>query len=247
MRAYRSPLRLFVFGMIGVALILAAVDVMFGHWLSTPPDSNNGVLSTRGQAQQRGDIVWGAGMVGIGTLLVGGSVVELVRRRPVVEVSQEGVTVAIGSHEADVSIPWDNVRSVTTDVEADPYDGSRRNQLVVDVYDRAGIPEDPIGAHWEGDALKIDANDWSKSVTEIALSAQGALGHHRRVAEITAMGPPSLTWDTTVDQPPIPPDPAPVSGEATSEPHVDDVGTAVDLDEVQVDRPEASDQAEADE
>lgn len=196
MRAYRSPLRLFVFGMIGVALVLASVDIMFGHWLSTPPEENNGVLTTRGQAQQRGDIIWGAAMVGMGTLLVGGSVVELVRRRPVAEVRPDELMVAIGPHESDVVIPWENVRSVTSDTMLDPYDGSEREVLLIDVFERDGLPGEPIGAAWHGLELRVDAHDWSKRVTDIALSAQGALGHHRRVEEIKQMGPPSVTWET---------------------------------------------------
>lgn len=196
MRAYRSPLRLFAFGMIGVTLVLASVDIMFGHWLSTPPDENNGVLTTRGQAQQRGDIIWGAAMVGMGTLLVGGAVVELVRRRPVAEVRQDAIMVAIGPHESDVVIPWTNVRAVSSDTAMDPYDGSEREFLVIDVLDRSGIPDEPIGAEWRGLELRVDAHDWSKRVTEVALSAQGALGHHRRVEEIKQMGPPSVTWQT---------------------------------------------------
>lgn len=198
MRAYRSPLRLFVFGMIGVILILAAVDVMFGHWLSTAPESNDGALSTRGQAQQRGDIVWGAAMIGIGTLLVGGAVVELVRRRSVAEVSQEGLTVAIGPHETPVFIPWGAVESIRTDEDLDPYDGSRRSQLVIRLADGTGIPDDPLGAVRRGDELRVDAEDWSRPVDDIASSAREALHHHRSMEEIARMGPPSVTWDTTV-------------------------------------------------
>lgn len=205
MRAYRSPIRLFAFGLIGVALIFAAVDVMVGHWLSTEPENNEGVLTTRGQAQQRGDIVWGAAMVGIGTLLVGGAVVELVRRHPIAAVGQNGITLAIGSHERDVTIPWDHVDSVASDVVIDPYDASRRELLVIGILDRSGIPDDPIGAEWHGDELRVDLHDSTQPVTDVALAAQGALGHHRRVEEIKQMGPPSLTWETTVDAP-IPPD-----------------------------------------
>ncbi len=201
MRVYRSPLRLFAFGLIGIALILASIDIMFGHWLSTPPETSGDVLTTRGQAQQRGDIVWGAALVGVGTLLVGGAVVELVRRHPVVEVSQAGLMVAIGTHESDVVIPWDHVRGVGSDVITDRYDGSRREVLLVDVVDRAGIPDQPIGAAWRGTELVVDGNDWSRQVTDVALSAQGALGHHRRVEEIKQMGPPSVTWEETDDTP----------------------------------------------
>ena len=199
MRSYRSPLRLFIIGLIGIVLLIAATDVMFGHWLSTPPDNNDGVLTTRGQAQQRGDIVWGAAMVGVGTLLVGGAVVELVRRRPQVVVGSNEVTLAIGSAERDVAIEWANVRAVASDVATDPYDGALREQLVIDVYDRTGLPDDPLGAQWSGNELRVDAHDWTRDVGDIALACQGALGHHRRVEEIKEMGPPSMVWESVVD------------------------------------------------
>lgn len=197
MRVYRSPARLFAFGIVGILLILGAVDVMLGHWLSTPPEVANDVLTTRGRAQQRGDIVWGAALVGMGTLLIGGSITELVRRRPEAEVTQAALVLAVGSHERDVRIEWANVRSVSSDVAVDPYDGSLREHLIVDVIDRSALPDDPIGAEWDGNSLRVDAHDWTKPVTDVALSAQGALGHHRRVEEIMQMGPPSVVWEPT--------------------------------------------------
>lgn len=197
MRAYRSPARVFAFGIVGILLILGAIDVMFGHWLSTPPELANDVLTTRGRAQQRGDIVWGAALVGMGTLLVGSSIAELVRRRPEAEVTQSALVLAVGPHERDVRIEWGNVVSVSSDVAVDPYDGSRREHLLVEVIDRSALPDDPIGAEWAGNSLHVDAHDWTTPVTDVALSAQGALGHHRRVEEIMQMGPPSVEWEAT--------------------------------------------------
>jgi hypothetical protein len=221
-RAYRSPLRLFAFGVVGLVLLLAAVDVMFGHWISTPPENTDGFLSTRGQAQQRGDIVWGSAMIAVGTLLVGGAVLELVRRQPEVEVTPDGLVLAIGSREREVTIGWSNIDDVSSAVLEDPYDGSSRANLVVDVVDRTGLPDDPLGATWRGDDLCVDASGWTKPVTDVALAAQAALGHHRRMQEITQMGPPSLEWFTTVNEsasaPSVPSesDPDPDAGGATA-------------------------------
>ncbi len=201
MRTYRSPLRLFAFGLVGIILIVAAIDVMFGHWLSTAPEDTNGTLTTRGQAQQRGDILWGAALIGAGTLLVGGSVVELVRRKSLVVVTADGLVMAIGLHEADVVTPWSAVEDVTSDTVVDPYDGAVREVLVVALSDRTGVPAEPLGATWDGDTLLIDAHDWTRRVTDVALSAQGALGHYRRVEEIKQMGPPSVEWDSEGDNP----------------------------------------------
>jgi hypothetical protein len=200
MRAYRSPIRLFAFGFVGIILIVAAIDVMFLHEVSTPPEpkTTDEGLTTRGEAQRRGDIVWGAALIGVGTLLTGGAVVELVRRRPQAVVNSAGITLAIGHREQEVQIPWENVRDVSSDVVVDPYDGSTREVLLVDVVEREGLPDVPVGGEWLRNELRIDAHDWTKRVTDVALSAQGALEHSMRVRAIKQMEAPSLTWETTV-------------------------------------------------
>ncbi len=198
MRAYRSPLRLFLLGVVGLLLIIAAIDVMFAHRISTEPENNEGVLTTRGQAQQRGDIVWGAVMIGAGTLLFGGGIIELVRRKPVIQIREDGIVAAIGTTQADVTIPWVQIDSVTSAVVEDEFDGGMRDQLIVDVHDRSGLPEAVVSARWVDTELRIDAMDWTKRVTDVALAARGALEHSRRVAEIAQMEEPSLVWETSV-------------------------------------------------
>lgn len=220
MRVYRSPIRLFVFGLMGLLLIVAALDVLYFHQVSTEPEANNGVLNTRGQAQQRGDMVWGGVMVGVGVLVVGGAVVELVRRRPNAVVSGEGMVVAIGPSEQDVVIPWDVVEEVGSDMVTDPYDGADREHLVITISDRADLPLDPIGAFWRGNTLYVDAHGWTKRVTDVALRAQGTLAHHQRVALVATMEPPSLTWETRVVKAPpdTPMDDEPVEEAPAEEP-----------------------------
>jgi hypothetical protein len=201
MRVYRSPLRLFIFGVVGLILMVAAVDVMFAHWVSTEPDNNEGVLNTRGKAQQRGDFVWGAGLMAAGTLLFGSGVIELVRRKPLVEIREDGIVAAVGTTVRDVVIPWDQIESVSSGVVQDPFDGSKREQLFVELSDVGNLPEDLISAKREGTLLSIDAHDWTTPVIEMALAAQGALDYHRRVEAINQMGEPSLVWEVT--NPPV--------------------------------------------
>lgn len=201
MRAYRSPFRLFVFGFVGMFLMLAAVDVMFTHWVSTPPEETEGVLTTRGQAQQRGDIIWGAAMLGAGTLLFAGTVIELGRRKPLVEIREDGIFLAISTTSDEVVVPWGQVDSVRSGMTVDANDGGERTELIVVVNSRADLPDDLVGAEWDGPNLRVDTHDWSESVSDVVKAAQGALEHFRRVQEIEAMGQPSLTWETTVAAP----------------------------------------------
>lgn len=202
MRVYRSHFRMFLFGVVGVLLLVAAVDVMFGHWLSEPPENNEGVLTTRGQAQQRGDIVWGAAMIGTGTLLVGGAFFDLVRRKPVCEVGSSGLSMSIGSGEGVVEIPWTNVRDVYVTSRVDPYDGSTREKLAVSILDRSALPTDLVGADWEGADLLVDAHDWTKDGEDVVRAAQASLGHSRRMAQLRELDTPSGSWETTVAESP---------------------------------------------
>lgn len=206
MRAYRSPLKLFVFGIVGIVLILAAADVMFGHWLSTPPDANDGVLTTRGHAQLRGDLIWGGVMLASGVLIFGGSITELVRRRPIVAVNGAGLILDTGG-EGDV-IPWGSIESVASGVDRDAYDGSPREQLLVEVTPGTELSERLSGLQREGDVVLIDAHDWATPVTEVALAAQGAHDHYRRVESIQNFEPPSIEWETTIDQAEVDPEEA---------------------------------------
>ncbi len=215
MRAYRSPLKLFVFGIVGIVLIAAAADIMFGHWVSTPPDNNDGVLTTRGQAQQRGDILWGGVMVATGVLLFGGSVTELIRRKPAVIVSGEGLVIDTGG-DGDL-IPWGSVAAVSSDVIPDPYDGSMREQLVVETRPGSSIPDGLSGLGRQGNTIYIDAHDWASRVTEVALAAQGAYDHFLRMESLRSYEPPSMVWETTVDQPIIDAEPEPEIPEPEAE------------------------------
>jgi hypothetical protein len=197
MRAYRSPLRLFVFGIIGIVLIATASDILFGHWISTVPDSIDGNLTTRGRSQQRGDVVWGGVMLVAGVLIFGGAVIELFRRKATVTVRSDGLM--IDSSPTGGFIPWGSVDSISSVVVSDPYDGSVREQLVVELLHDVDGVEGLSGRIPDGDAVYIDAHDWSNGVTEVALAAQGAHDHYRRVEAVRDFEPPSMVWQADVD------------------------------------------------
>jgi hypothetical protein len=198
MRAYRSPLKLFVFGIVGIVLIAAAADVLFGHWLSTAPDTIDTALTTRGRAQQRGDVLWGGLMLVAGVLIFSGSVVELFRRKATVVVGSEGLVVESGATAG--SIPWGSIESISSSVVSDPYDGSMREQLVVELLPDPGSDSGVVGSNGDGRTIYVDAHDWSSRVTEVALAAQGAHDHHQRMEAVRSYEPPSIVWETTVEQ-----------------------------------------------
>ena len=202
MHAYRSSIRLFVVGVIGLILIVAALDIMFFHWLSIPPEGADTVLTTRGQAQQRGDMLWGASLIGMGVILFGSSLIELIRRKPAIDVRDDGLHAQIGAQAPDVLIPWSAVDSVSSTITIDPYDGSIREQLVVTLSTPETIPHALAGAVMNGNELHIDAHDWNRPVTDIALAAQGARDHAMRLeVAATAESSPAMMWETRVDMP----------------------------------------------
>lgn len=224
MHAFRAPFRLFIIGVVGLVLILTAIDILFLHEISTPPDGAPAQLTTRGLAQQRGDIILGAALIGMGVVLLGTSFVELLKRKPVVDVRDDGLYAQIGGKASDVLIPWAEVATVTSGVESDPYDGATREVLIVQVRDTAAVPQSLAGAMWHGDELHIDAHDWNRSVTDIALAAQGARNHAMRPPpSATPSQPfePSMMWETKVDvtteQPVVPGMPADGASEKEGE------------------------------
>jgi len=201
MRAYRSPLRLFIFGIVGLFLMVAAVDVMFTHWVSTAPEENEGVLTTRGQAQQRGDFVWGAAIFATGALLFGGTVFQLSRRRPLVEIREDGIYLAVSTTSDDVVVDWRQIESIGSGVVVDSNDGGERSELIIVLNSRTDLPDEVVGAEWDGLTLWVDTHDWSEPIGDVEHAARVALEHFRRVQTIEAMGQPSLTWETTVAAP----------------------------------------------
>jgi hypothetical protein len=51
-----------------------------------------------------------------------------------------------------------------------------------------------------GRTLYVDAHDWASRVTEVALHAQGAHDHFLRIEAVRTYQPPSMVWETTIDQ-----------------------------------------------
>jgi len=163
-------------------------------------------------------MIWGAAMLGAGTLLFAGTVIELGRRKPLVEIREDGIFLAVSTTSDDVVVPWGQIESIRSGATVDANDGGERSEMVIMVNSRADLPDGLVGAHWEGPNLRVDTHEWSEPVAEVVLAAQGALEHFRRVQEIEAMGQPSLTWETVITSPSTSDD----SGQAAPEPESKD-------------------------
>ncbi|MEN8233444.1 MAG: hypothetical protein ABFR89_00795 [Actinomycetota bacterium] len=181
LRVDRSPVRLFLFGLAGLLLMLGAVDVMWGHWLSTPPDTYNEEISSKGRNQRRSDYVWGTFMLAGGGVLFGYAVTTLIRRKPVLVLREEGIDLALGSpFEEPVFAPWGSIDFVSCAADADPDGGDARDVLFIDFNDPGELPADSWGAEWRGNRLVIDAVGWERPVEEVVLHASTALEHAHR-------------------------------------------------------------------
>jgi hypothetical protein len=184
LRVDRSPIRLFLFGLVGLLLMLAAVDVMWGHWLSTPPDTYSDAITSKGKNQRRSDYVWGTFMLASGGALFGYAVTTLVRRRPVLVVREDGLELALGSPFAEPDfVAWDAVDFISCAADDDPDVGEGRDVLIIDFNDCGDLPFDPWGAEWRGDRLIVDAVGWERPIEEVVLHAATALEHARLFSE----------------------------------------------------------------
>ncbi len=190
----RSPVQLFLFGLVGLFLMLGAVDVMWGHWVSTPPDTYNEEITSKGRNQRRADYVWGAFLLAGGATVFGYAVTSLIRRKPVLVVRDDGVVLTVaGPGEDSILVPWSAISSVSTAAETDPDGGPGRDVLVIDFIDPAGLPEEPWGASWDGKRLLIDATAWENPLGEVVIHAEIAMDRsHHFGAPATSPPPPSL-------------------------------------------------------
>jgi hypothetical protein len=180
LRVDRSPGLQFLVGLIGLVLIVAAIDIVWGHWLSTPPHSNGEVITSLGRAQQRADYVWGAIFLIGGGALFATSLVSLVRRRPALLVLEEGLELYVAGPDRSNFLAWEDIRSVRSGRDRDEDASRHRDVLIVDVAEPDDLPADPWGAEWVGTELHIDADGWMPGVTEVVVHARLAIDEHNR-------------------------------------------------------------------
>ncbi len=220
LRVDRSPIRLFLIGLVGLLLMLGAVDIMWGHWLSTPPDTYNDEITSKGRNQRRADYAWGAFFIVGGGGLFGYAVTSLIRRSPLLVLREDGVVLTVGPPgEEPPFLPWSAIEAVSSASVADEDGGYDRDVFVVDVLDPAGLPAEPWGAVWEGNRLVVDADGWETPIGEVVIHAEIAMEHAHNFPDSAApaleLPPPPAALETSTPE-----------GAATEETPPDPVGVA---------------------
>ena len=181
LQVHRSPIRLFLFGLVGLVLMVTAVDVMWGHWVSTPPESQDGPLTTTGANQQRADFLWGVPLLLAGVGLFGYAVISLLQREPVLVLRDDGVEFRVGSPGSNPAfVPWDAIADVYVAHDPDPDDGSPTDVVVFVVTDTQLLPEQPWDAQWEGSRLKVNATSWERHSEDVVVHARVAMEAFQR-------------------------------------------------------------------
>jgi hypothetical protein len=181
-RVDRSPIRQFLFGIAGLVLIIAAVDILWAHKLSEPPSTENEVVTSRGQVDQRHDLMWGSLFLvaGGGTALA--SAIGLLRNRPMLEIDESGVSIRLLGASDMIHIPFHRIVTVRSATDDDPDAAIRPRQLLIEVDDPGRFPDHLWGAEWRGNLLRIDTHGWSETAEEIAVR----LGIDKARAEVRA-------------------------------------------------------------
>ncbi len=167
----RSVTRQLLLMIAGLVLVLAAIDVMWVHRLSGPPETNDdGAITSRGSAQRRQDILWSSIFLVAGGSVVGAGVVGLVRRRGVLELTDAGIRARVLSSNGYLELPWGEIEIIRTGVD-DAGNAIDEPLLVVTVRDPLLFPHDLWGAEWRGRELRIDAGAWGKPVEDVVVHA----------------------------------------------------------------------------
>ena len=176
----RSPLRQFVMGLVGLLLILSAIELVWVHQITLEPETDDsGQLTTRGQARRRVDLIWGSAFLVTGTGLLLVSLIGLVRHESVVEGTDDGLRLRLAGPQGMISIPWGEVIAVRSGSVSE--DGRVAEPvLYVDVEDANAFPADLWGGEWEGNTMRVDAESWAVAPEEVAVRAQIALDRYRR-------------------------------------------------------------------
>ncbi|HUF16103.1 MAG TPA: hypothetical protein VMQ46_09440 [Acidimicrobiia bacterium] len=179
----RSALKMWLMAMGGIPLLIISLDVLterrITRWLTDlifrPEDV---------QIYEPRDVIYAWAMLLFGGFLVAWGLKELFLPTKVVECRDDGLAVRInGPLRGPSVIPWNNIRDVGG-AEIDD-EGDMVPLLVVSVFGRENLPDNPWGARWvEERELGVMAQDWQEDpdlvAEQIADYAVDAVKRHKR-------------------------------------------------------------------
>ena len=181
----RSSWRLLVIVALSVPAVLLAVDMLFSHrWVPAPVtydavvgstiDANGNpvnvtvpTLTVDGQAQRRRDRAFGIVLLAGGIGAMGYSVLALLRPRPVLRATDEGISVRVdGRSHPPRLLPWESIVEVRSGVR--DADGADLPVLSIQLLDPAAVPVNPAGGVADPPWLHLWADDWDQPAHHMA-------------------------------------------------------------------------------
>ena len=163
----RSALRMWLMAMGGIPLLVISLDVLtqrrITRWLTDLMFRPEDV-----QIFEPRDVIFAWVMFLFGALLVIWGLKELFIPTKVVECREDGLAIRInGPLRGPAVIPWENIRDVGgADIEDE---GDVIPLLIVTVFSRDGLPDNPWGARWVSEKeLGMMAQDWDEDPQQSA-------------------------------------------------------------------------------
>ena len=163
----RSSLKMWLMALGGIPLLVISIDVLTSRritrWLTDIVFRPEDV-----QIFEPRDVIFAWVMFLFGALLVVWGLKELFVPTRVVECREEGLAIRLnGPHRPPSLIPWENIQDIGgADIDDD---GDTIPLLVVTVFDREGLPENPWGARWVAEKeLGVMAQDWDQDPQQAA-------------------------------------------------------------------------------
>lgn len=164
----RSALRMWLMAIGGIPLLVLSLDVLTERRITRyltdlvfrPEDV---------QIYEPRDVIYAWVILLFGSLFVLWGLKELFVPTRVVECTDDGLALRIGGPLRGASvIPWENLQDVGGDEVID--EGDKIPVLVVSVFDRRDLPDNPWGARWVDEReLALMAQDWGKSPDDVAV------------------------------------------------------------------------------
>lgn len=163
----RSALRMWKWSLVGVPLVVIAVDVLTRRRLTNAlrellfrPDDT--------QIFEPRDVIWAWVMLVCGLLLVGFGLKELMFPTTVVEANRVGLRLKLsGPLRPYTRIPWEAIDDIGSGSVAD--EGDRLGVLWVRLFNPDLVPDQPWGARWIDEAtIALLAADWDRSAVRAA-------------------------------------------------------------------------------